>query len=409
MREQALSDALMRFSTWKAKWRAQALAELAPQLTSDFLRTALTVARTISGAHYRSTALVALALSLPEEERTTVLAEALAAVALIADESTRADALNALAPKLSGGLLPDALATARGIHSDDARARAVAALVLHHSIEPGSQATGEAPDVIPTRQDVYISHHPADTTAAEELARRLVEAGKEPTWSNWLEKQGVIEKALERMEAALHVSSACLVLIGPAGLGTRQSSEMRAALQRAVETNNDLKVFSVLLPGAAQDSVSEFLNLRPQVDFRNGLDDPIALRRLLTLLEGKAVDLVKEAAEATELAEMRAQRREFEQALWHFSQAQAIFRILDDRQSEAAVLSRMEAIRLEIGEQKPPADHTSRCDVYLSHSTVDQPAVNVIARRLQKAGVKCWLAELILFQVNRGRNRLRKR
>jgi WD40 repeat protein len=91
------------------------------------------------------------------------------------------------------------------------------------------------------------------------------------------------------MEDALRESRTCAVLIGKK-LGPWQNEEMRTALAKRVK-NRSYRVIPVLLPGgpeAGLDDLSEFLGRLTWVDFRGGLDDPDAFRRLLAGIRGEA-------------------------------------------------------------------------------------------------------------------------
>jgi hypothetical protein len=75
----------------------------------------------------RAVTLAQLALKLPEEERSDVLAESLSAAKAITNESARAQALAGLAAQLPE-LLPDALSAAKAITNESSRAQALAGL-----------------------------------------------------------------------------------------------------------------------------------------------------------------------------------------------------------------------------------------------------------------------------------------
>src|SRR5262249_34488893 len=59
---------------------------------------------------------------------------------------------------------------------------------------------------------------------------------------------------------------------------------------RAIRTRDDYRVIPVLLPGADPAQLGGFLGLRSWVDFRSGLDDEEALRRLIAGIKGVAPD-----------------------------------------------------------------------------------------------------------------------
>jgi len=140
-----------------------------------------------------------------------------------------------------------------------------------------------------TRYDVFLSYNRADEAAVEALARRLrEEAGLNPFLDRWHLVPG--EPWQEALEAALDASQACAVCLGPAGLGTWENEEMRAALDLRTERSG-FRVIPVLLPGAAlpeRGRLPRFLARLTWVDFRPGLDDADAFHRLSCGVQGIA-------------------------------------------------------------------------------------------------------------------------
>ncbi|HEX3532513.1 MAG TPA: toll/interleukin-1 receptor domain-containing protein [Thermoanaerobaculia bacterium] len=119
------------------------------------------------------------------------------------------------------------------------------------------------------------------------VARKLREAGLAPFLDKWHLVPG--EPWQEGMEYALRESRTCAVFIGKK-LGPWQNEEMRTALAKRVK-NRSYRVIPVLLPGgpeAGLDDLSEFLGRLTWVDFRAGLDDEDAFRRLLAGIRGEA-------------------------------------------------------------------------------------------------------------------------
>jgi len=122
-----------------------------------------------------------------------------------------------------------------------------------------------------TRYHVFLSHNSADKPAVEELARRLVKEGIRP----WLDKWNLIpgEKWQEAIEEALQKCDTCAVFIGPNGTGPWQNEEMRAAIDRRVNSKG-FRVIPVLLPGVerpARDLLPAFLAATTWVEFRTSL------------------------------------------------------------------------------------------------------------------------------------------
>jgi WD40 repeat protein len=137
--------------------------------------------------------------------------------------------------------------------------------------------------------DVFLSHNSADKAAVEILARRLQEeAGLNPFLDKWHLVPG--QPWQEALEAALDHSATVAVILGSSGVSPWHNEEMRAALDGRAR-NKSLRVIPVLLPGASMPERGEmprFLSRLTWVDFRNGLDDPEALRRLVSGVRGVA-------------------------------------------------------------------------------------------------------------------------
>jgi hypothetical protein len=138
------------------------------------------------------------------------------------------------------------------------------------------------------RFDVFLSHNSDDKAAIEYLARRLQQAdiGLRPFVDTWHLVPG--NAWVKGLADALRQSATTAIFIGPSGISPWHNEEMQAALDRAVQSHDDFRVIPVLLPGAHQDSVPEFLRVRTWVDFRSGLDDAESLRRLVAGIKGEA-------------------------------------------------------------------------------------------------------------------------
>ena len=139
------------------------------------------------------------------------------------------------------------------------------------------------------RYDVFLSHNSADKPAVEEVAHRLIQAGLQP----WLDTWNLIPGApwQEGIEEALTASTSVAVFVGPSGISPWHNEELRDALDRAVRSRDDYRVIPVLLPGAAESSVSGFLARRVWVDFRSGLDAEDAFGRLVAGVKGEAIEV----------------------------------------------------------------------------------------------------------------------
>ena len=142
--------------------------------------------------------------------------------------------------------------------------------------------------------DVFLSHNSSDQATVEILALRLKEAGVEP----WLDKWHLIpgDPWQEAIEQALDECCTCAVFLGPSGLGPWEHEEMRTALNMRVREQS-FRVIPILLPGALMPErgrLPPFLSRLTWVDFRQGLDDPVAFHRLVCGIRG----IVPGAAEA---------------------------------------------------------------------------------------------------------------
>lgn len=133
--------------------------------------------------------------------------------------------------------------------------------------------------------DVFLSYNSADKVAVEIIASRLrEEAGFDLFLDRWNLIPGTPWQ--EGIEEALAQSKTVAVFVGPSGVSPWHNEEMRAALDQAVRTRDTGRVIPVLLPGAREEPVSRFLARRVRVDFRSGLDDDDAFRRLVAGIDG---------------------------------------------------------------------------------------------------------------------------
>jgi WD40 repeat protein len=137
-----------------------------------------------------------------------------------------------------------------------------------------------------TRYDVFLSHNSADKDAVELLARRLTE---ETDLTPFLDRWHLIpgQPWQERLEQALAASHTVAVFVGPSGVSPWHNEELRAALDKAMRSRDEYRVIPVLLPGATEESLSDFLARRAWVDFRPGLDDADAFDRLVAGVRGE--------------------------------------------------------------------------------------------------------------------------
>jgi tetratricopeptide (TPR) repeat protein len=134
--------------------------------------------------------------------------------------------------------------------------------------------------------DVFLSYSSMDQACVEKIARRLVDEGGVRLFLDaWDLVPG--EPWQEKLEQALGESATCAVFVGPSGVGPWANEELRAALDDRAR-NPSFRVIPVLLPGAVVDGtrIPRFLRRLTWCDFRAGLDDADAFRRLLAGIRG---------------------------------------------------------------------------------------------------------------------------
>src|SRR5262249_26994001 len=133
-----------------------------------------------------------------------------------------------------------------------------------------------------------LSHRGVDKALVEALAIRLTAEGLKPFLDQWHLVPG--EPWEEALEDALDQSATCAVFIGPGGLGPWENEEMRSALD-ARTRDKTLRVIPVILPGTnIEDNpvLPRFLRRLTWVDFRAGIENPEAFRRLVAGIRGEA-------------------------------------------------------------------------------------------------------------------------
>jgi WD40 repeat protein len=135
--------------------------------------------------------------------------------------------------------------------------------------------------------DVFLSHNSQDKVSVEALAERLKsEAGLQPFLDKWHLVPGTMWQSY--LEEALAKSQSVAVFFGPSGVSPWHNEEVRVALANAVQTRDEYRIIPVLLPGAKSEDLTGFLAQRTWVDFRTGLDDAAAFKRLVAGIKGSA-------------------------------------------------------------------------------------------------------------------------
>ena len=144
--------------------------------------------------------------------------------------------------------------------------------------------------------DVFLSYNCQDGEFVKELAGQLVDqAGLRVFLDEWELIPGTARQ--EEIEKALAQSRTYAVCLGHAGLGDWQSEEARVALQNRV-SDKKRRVIPVLLPGSdpqREGLLPPFLSRLSWVDFRGGVADNFALRRLMAGIMGTPPGRVVEA------------------------------------------------------------------------------------------------------------------
>lgn len=138
------------------------------------------------------------------------------------------------------------------------------------------------------RFQVFLSHNRLDKSVVEQLALRLEKEGIHP----WLDKWNLIpgNPWQEAIESALNRCESCAVFFGLHGAGPWQNEEMRAAIDRRVNSKDGhFRVIPVLLPGterAERSTLPDFLARATWVEFRRTIDDDEAFRLLVHGIQG---------------------------------------------------------------------------------------------------------------------------
>jgi hypothetical protein len=132
----------------------------------------------------------------------------------------------------------------------------------------------EAPDasavVVPEAFDVFLSHNSKD----DDVVRELGSALRARQLRVWLDEWELVPGRpwQEAVEQAIATTRSAAVLVGVAGLGPWEVSEMRACLELCVERH--MPVIPVLLPGApVKPTLPLFLRRFTWVDLREGLSE----------------------------------------------------------------------------------------------------------------------------------------
>jgi len=135
------------------------------------------------------------------------------------------------------------------------------------------------------KYDVFISYNTQDRQSVTALATRLKNQQVNVFLDRWHLIPG--QPWPERLRNVLSSCSAVAVCLGPAEMGPWQQREMYFALERQ-HREPGFPVIPVLLPEAHPSL--DFLTQNMWVDFRGGIEEPLALNILLAAIRHEALD-----------------------------------------------------------------------------------------------------------------------
>ena len=149
---------------------------------------------------------------------------------------------------------------------------------------PSSSA--QPPDAEHSAQyDVFLSYAEPDGPAVTKIAERLVDEARLHVWlDRWVHVPG--ESYQQALDRGLEQAKSCAVFITPNTPVGWFQQQIERALDRQAE-NASFRVIPVLLPGARDSDVGNFLKLRTRVDFRDA-DQAYALHMLQSGIKGVA-------------------------------------------------------------------------------------------------------------------------
>jgi len=133
--------------------------------------------------------------------------------------------------------------------------------------------------------DVFLSHSHKNAESVEALAKKIED---EADLKVWLDKWVLIPggKWIPEMAKGISEAKSCAVFIGNATPKGWFEEEIERALNQQTQ-DKTFRTIPVLLPGADPKFVDNFLELRTWVDFRSGLEDEEAFRRLVAGIKGE--------------------------------------------------------------------------------------------------------------------------
>lgn len=133
--------------------------------------------------------------------------------------------------------------------------------------------------------DAFLSYSHDDRAIVEQLARKLKDEAKLTVWlDEWNLVAGTEWR--QAMARGLDQAACCVVCVGDKTPRGWFNQEIGRALDRQVHGKPPYRVIPLLLPGAKEKFVDDFLELRTWVDMRGGLADANAMRRLARGIQG---------------------------------------------------------------------------------------------------------------------------
>lgn len=143
-----------------------------------------------------------------------------------------------------------------------------------------------------TTYDVFLSYLSPDRDAVTRIAAGLRRANLRPWFDVWDLPDG--QRLHGELAAGIEMSTAFVFFVGPSGVDPLKrwsGEELDFALEHQ-KRNPGFLILSVILPGAPDpattNAVPPFFRSRPWIDFRGGLDDREAFRRLVETLRRPA-------------------------------------------------------------------------------------------------------------------------
>ena len=127
--------------------------------------------------------------------------------------------------------------------------------------------------------DTFFSYNSTDRKAVEEIALELKKQGVSVFLDRWYLTPG--QNWHTELTQTITSSQSCVVFIGYQGMGPWQHREVGLAFEQQ-DQHPDYPLIPVLLPGS--DVPLGFLKLNTWVDFRNGIDDELAIKTLLSAI-----------------------------------------------------------------------------------------------------------------------------